>query len=64
VSLLISDMPKSALIKRWNIPASSERWSMRLKTGNSAVGQIADLGPQITEPRLHVHTSCGRPSCA
>jgi hypothetical protein len=46
-------MPKSALIKRWNISASSERWPMRLKTGNSAVGQIADLGPQITEPRLH-----------
>jgi hypothetical protein len=33
---------------------------MRLKTGNLAVGQIADLGPQITQPRLllqlQVHT--------
>jgi hypothetical protein len=37
-----------------------ERWSMRLKTGNLAVGQIADLGPQITQHRillqLQLHT--------
>jgi hypothetical protein len=61
VSLLVSDMSKSAPAdKTLEYLGVVERWSIRLKTGNSAVGQIADLGPQITQPRLllqlQVHT--------
>jgi hypothetical protein len=53
VSLLISNMSKSAPAdKTLEYLGVVERWSMRLKTGNLAVGQIADLGPQITQPRL------------